>query len=333
MGMTISWNEKRVIREVLSEKDTERRNVGLADTPGGSLLDSSLIIKYNDWYFPKDIKEKYNTKIIKCGDYVQVYFFKNYSWRKKSNLEKLDDEDDLVKKSNINRLGEKNYVEFRNVQRAKFKLQRLVKANEEVFKTFITLTFEENEKDIKKANKKFNYWVSNIRKLKKDFKYVCVPEYQKRGAVHYHLMTNIEITDNKIILSQEKRVKKTKKLKRLYDVRYWNQGYSSVFDLKDIDNTTAYITKYMTKDVDNRLFGSRKYHFSRNLIQPKEYYIDLGEIKQFEYLKNLTTNCEVKFNNIYKNKYNFEDVIFFEYKNLCTSLHNNYYMKLLIISF
>ena len=303
--LTISWNEKKEINRV-----TEEAKADLLGEPGYSLLDSSLIIKYKNNYYDKNPNKLYNCKILKCGDYIQLYFFKNKHFRKKENLE-----NELIKEKNINRLGEKKFLEYKNILRAKFNLQRIVKSNESVFKTFITLTFEENITDIKEANKQFNYWVSNIRKRrKKDFAYVCVPEYQKRGAVHYHLMTNVEITDTSVIIPQKLRNKKTSKLKKLYDVVYWNSGYSSVFDLKNIDNVTAYITKYMTKDYDNRLFGFRKYHYSRNLIVPKEEFIDINDLNQFNYLKKLTKGCELKYQNKYKNSYSLEDVNFIEYK-------------------
>lgn len=315
-GLTISWEEKRVISEVLSDRDANRRLVGMSDTPGGSLLDSSLIIEYNDLVYTQQVNKLYNCKLIKCGDYVQLYFYEKSLMKKKKGFEKVVDiENELIKEENVHRLGEQKFIEYRNIQRAKLNLQRLVKTNEKVFKTFITLTFAENLQDIKEANKKLHNWICNIRKLKKDFKFVCVPEYQKRGAVHYHLMTNIEITDTTLLSPQKKRTKKTKHLKHIYDVRYWDKGFARVDDLRNIDNVTAYITKYMTKDADNRLFGSRKYHYSRNLEKPIEEYIDLTNENEFEYIKKLTKNCELKFNNKYKNTYNQQDMLFIEYKN------------------
>ena len=318
--MNVSWQEKRIIRQVLADRDAEKAVVGLSDTPGGSLLDSSLIIRYNSNYFDYEPKKLYNCKLIKCGNYLQVYFFKDKHAKNKKGIE-----NNLIKEKNIHRVGEEKYIEFKNIIRAKLNLQRLVKANEDIFKTFVTLTFEENIRDIKEANKIFNNWLTNIRKRKKkDFAFVCVPEYQKRGAIHYHLMTNVDINDTSVIIPQKKRTKKTKNLKHLYDVIYWNKGYSNVFPLSDIDNVTAYITKYMTKDIDNRLFGSRKYHYSRNLIKPSEEILDISEFKDFEYLKKLTNNSELVFSNNYKNSYSLEDVIFNEFY---ISLHNNHYLK------
>lgn len=52
---------------------------------------------------------------------------------------------------------------------------------------FLTLTFAENVKDPKIAQRRFNSLASNY--LRTVFtEYICVVEAQKRGAVHYHLL-------------------------------------------------------------------------------------------------------------------------------------------------
>lgn len=52
----------------------------------------------------------------------------------------------------------------------------------------LTLTFRENITDIDEAWKCFHYFVKQMRwQYEERFQYVVVPEYQKRGAVHFHL--------------------------------------------------------------------------------------------------------------------------------------------------
>lgn len=189
--------------------------------------------------------------------------------------------------------------------RSKFQLQRLVKANEPDFKTFITLTFAENIKSIEQANIMFDNWRRSIKRVKPEFKYVCVPEFQKRGAVHYHLLTNLDIKSDINIIELQKGKEK------MYDVKYWNKGFSSVFNLENM-NVVGYITKYMNKNIDNRLFGKRRYLYSRNLIQPVTSYIDLSNIYEFkQYIEILG------YDKIYEKDYldSFGEVIEFkEYK-------------------
>ena len=229
------------------------------------LLDSRLIIATK--------KELYNTKLIDCGNYVQVYFFKE----KKIKKEKEDSyELELKKRKAINTKEDKektnkntlnDNINKKNIIRSKFQCQRLAKANCNEWKTFITLTFKENLTDINISNKKLKYFINKIKRIDKDFKYIGVPEFQKRGATHYHLLTNIDIEDTRFIYSQEDNEK-------FKHIKYWLDGFTKVDNLKDdIKKIIGYISKYMTKDIDNRLFGHRRYFYSRNLVRPKINYL------------------------------------------------------------
>lgn len=146
----------------------------------------------------------------------------------------------LVNTENYQNNPSRGVIEQKNIDRSKFQLQRLIKANEKEFKTFITLTFSDNVKDIKKANEKFNSWRTKIKSIYNDFRYVCVPEFQKRGAVHYHLLTNLEINKEYFYIRRNKQTKVKLILPQLnkkcqYDVKYWSNGFTSVFSMKNIN--------------------------------------------------------------------------------------------------
>lgn len=278
--------------------------------PGALLLDSSLIT-------PTKLKE-YDIKIIECGDYIQVYKFrrkklvdKDLELLKEENQNKFD-ELNLFKEENLSRKSEVGVVEYKNLMRSKFQLERLIKANEHIFKTFITLTFAENLTDIEQANKKFDIWRTYIKRLKKDFSYVCVPEYQKRGAVHYHLLTNLDISKNPDIIIPQLD-DKGKKLKNRYDVKGWSYGFARVDKLKDI-NVITYLSKYMTKESDNRLYGHRRYLNSQNLIKPHESNLDLSNIKHYEYFEKILKEKEIVYTNSYVDYFG-DDVSFFEFRS------------------
>ena len=287
-------HEKNIMLQRLKEQKG-------CETPGCSLLDSSLIFPYN--------KKIVNAKIIECGDYYQIYYYENTKiiidplLEKPQKNKKIIDNDFLFKEENINKPKE---IEYKNIMRSKFQLQRIVKANENIFKTFITLTFEENITDVSVANKKFDIWRTNIKKIKNDFLYVCVPEFQKRGAIHYHLLTNLDIEkDPNIIIPQKDR-------KNCYDVKYWSYGFSSVFPMEDV-NVVGYITKYMTKDIDNRLWGKRRYLYSQKLKKPSEYYIDFRNEKDLDIIADLDGRCDIKYENIYYDIFG-KKIMFIEYK-------------------
>lgn len=275
------------------------------------LLDSSLITATN--------LKKYNIKVVDCGEYKQVYLYDNYITR---SIEK-DDFDLKLKKERINRFFDSNgedlsnktnkielkQIEEKNVIRSKIQCQRLAKANFDKWETFITLTFEENITNIKIANKNFHSFITTIRKHKKDFSYIAIPEFQKRGAIHYHILTNISIKDDNLIFSQ----KDNPKFKH---IKYWKHGFTSVEIMKgDSKKIVGYISKYMTKDIDNRLFGHRRYFYSQNLTIPQESYIDTNEEFDLNFYKKIIQDKELIYQNEYINSYNGSKVLFLEFLN------------------
>lgn len=321
------------------------------------LLDSSLISTTKN--------KKYYFKVIDCGKYKQVYYYNDLKIKKDNNLEKNKKIDStyLFKKENIKNKNDKKLIEIKNINRSVFKLQRLIKANEEIFKTFITLTFDEDLKDIEKANKRFRYWRDSIQRTYKDFKYVCVPEFQKNGRVHYHMLTNLSYQDNllinenisytnlinkfrfnkyklihhkvlEVIINKEIKLNeldivlrkinnkwqntkktynyKSKNYKIFKTIKYWSNGFSNVCDMENV-NIIGYLTKYMTKDIDERLFGKKRYLNSQSLVIPKEYYIDCENDIEFFYILDIVNNSKIVYKKDYLNFYE-EEINFVEYK-------------------
>lgn len=164
-----------------------------------------------------------------------------------------------------------------NVNRTKKLVADLIHENCEDWKSFITLTFKDNITDLHAANKMFNQYISQVRRVMPDFKYVCCPEFQKRGAVHYHLLTNICCGS---VLLPDREPIKTKSIKnryywiKNYDIKFWDRdkrGFSSAFPIEIMDDykaITSYVTKYLIKDFDSRLYGHNKILHSLNLNMP-----------------------------------------------------------------
>lgn len=157
----------------------------------------------------------------------------------------------------------------------------------DVWKSFITLTFDpklyNSVDDVSCANKYFRTWREQVakrcKKLDVDFMYLGVPEFQKNGNVHYHILTNIPCDSDLIPKREHKRLwnPKEKVYTELdyYDLPYWKYGHSTAFDVvNDTDdkfNVALYITKYLYKDIDNRLYGHTRVLKSNNLKSPDVY--------------------------------------------------------------
>jgi len=90
------------------------------------------------------------------------------------------------------------------------------------------------------------------------FKYIAVPEFQKRGAVHFHALYwglpkgTIENERN------------TRTIQRI-----WGYGYVDCFSTDGNGAIAGYMAKYMSKSLsDKRLLGKKAYTCSRNMLRP-----------------------------------------------------------------
>lgn len=170
-----------------------------------------------------------------------------------------------------------------NAQRQRNNIRRLATSNFNNNSKFITLTFADNIKDVPEANRLYENAMKRIKRKYGNFKYITVLEFQKRGAVHYHMMCDLPYI--KAALLQE----------------LWGNGYIKINKIKHVDNVGAYIVKYMTKDLkDERLKGKRAYFTSKNLERPIEYRGK--EADEIIKLYNLNTKKEI-YANSYESEY------------------------------
>ena len=163
---------------------------------------------------------------------------------------------------------DKQEITKSSLSRTRNTLIRLVNANSRMWKKddeiiqpqFLTYTFAENVTDLPVANHIFTNYIKRLN-YHNDFraKYTVVPEFQKRGAVHYHaVFFNLPM----INANREYRTGEFREL--------WGQGFIKKKNITDVPNVGYYMTKYMTKDAaDRRLVGKKKYFSSRGLIKPQ----------------------------------------------------------------
>ena len=108
--------------------------------------------------------------------------------------------------------------------------------------------------NIQECNLLFKNFIKRLKyKYNDNLKYLAVIEFQKRGAVHYHVLLDIPYVPQNTL--QE----------------LWGNGFVYINAIDHVDNIGAYILKYITKDNnDIRLMGQKAYLYSRNLKQPEE---------------------------------------------------------------
>lgn len=222
---------------------------------------------------PSEFYELYDVRLKVYGDRVEVTQYSSSIGLIKEEFKSLNNRSYKKKEKGTGTIREDS------LNRSYSNLIDLAIMNHKDFKSFITLTFSENITDLTFANSEFNKWTTKVKRVFKDFSYLCVPEFQKRGAVHYHLMTNLDTSVHDNIISLQDGTD------NMYDVKYWNNGFTSVFDLKLTDDNFSvalYLGKYFWKDIDSRLFGRRKIMSSRNLKKPEVLKFDSKEVEKLE---------------------------------------------------
>ena len=153
------------------------------------------------------------------------------------------------------KLNKKNRAD--TVHRIHNKIINFALANFNEHSKFVTLTFGENITDIRITNIEFKKFIQRLRNISQYsyFKYLAVIQFQDRGAVHYHMMSDLPYIPKA-------------KLSKI-----WGNGFVRINDITKVDNVGAYLIGYMNKKInDKRLLRNKAYLISKNLDKPKELY-------------------------------------------------------------
>ena len=175
----------------------------------------------------------------------------------------------------------------RSLSRTRINIISTIKNNEDRFKSFITLTFKENISDIDESFKLFQNYIRRVKyilnKRNEELYYIAVPEFQKRGAIHFHLLASIEVGDIDLIPKREPKVTFSRNNKCnitliYYDLPQWkDNGYSTataIYRNNDDFDIGLYLIKYLYKDFDNRFYSRQKVLKSQNLRKADEILIN-----------------------------------------------------------
>lgn len=225
-------------------------------------------------------------KVILSGHFIETYRYeKPVKINRRPGKKRKEPREELVEG-----VREARREEYRN--RTKHRVigvvQRLVESNFDKDSIFLTLTFNDDQKfditDLKVCNSKLHDFIVKLRKGFENFKYLAVPEFQERGAVHYHLIINRSFIDKKIV------------------EKFWKHGFIKISDIYYLLGIGNYFTKYLTKNSnDERLFGKRSFFTSKNFRRPKTVYGDYAE-KIIDRLDQ--RNIAPYYRNSYKSEYN-----------------------------
>jgi len=152
---------------------------------------------------------------------------------------------------------------FDNIRRVRRGFLRLVQTNLSAngAPSFATLTFATNS-TLDPSIQCFREFVKILRKeLGDGISYIAVPEFQKRGATHFHVL---------FWGIREELIKNERHTRYLQAI--WARGYVDIIPTDGSPKLAGYMAKYMQKAMfDDRLLGRRSYYPSRNLMRPMLY--------------------------------------------------------------
>jgi len=192
------------------------------------------------------------TKIIRSGDLLEVYKYeKNLPIRRKARSKRAES-------------AREEYFGARprnadSIRRATKSFRRIVRSNlvGPVPPTLFTLTMYQ-KLSYRTSSRIFTKFIARLRRIRgSSFRYIAVPEFQSRGAVHWHLLM--------WGFYEEAKSERTTR----YFSRLWQRGFVDCLTTDGHPKLSGYLAKYMSKTMsDIRLGGQRAYYTSHNVLRP-----------------------------------------------------------------
>jgi len=204
-------------------------------------------------------------RFIKYGETFELYEYDREPLpaRKRTTRVRHDDDGD----SNMGADGKDSLSERQlgkrrdNAKSAAMAFRRLVSSNLTGTEPpiLVSLTYAENQEDLSIGYADFRSFIQALRyKFGKAFRYVCVPEFQARGAVHFHaLFWGLPFE----LVSQERSTRTIAMM--------WGHGFIDMIPTDGHEKISSYLAKYMSKAfTDPRLRNQKAYTASRNVLRP-----------------------------------------------------------------
>lgn len=219
-------------------------------------------------------------KVIQSGSQVEVYEFALTPSNKgyvKPRVKKSEEDRRRLKRLRANLPRRAS-----SIRRARDAFRRIVLANISGESHPVLATFTMYEVvPLKVAWKRFEEFSARLRrKYGRRYRIIVVPEFQKRGAVHFHslvwdLAPEIGCVGQFVGYGSKRRFiekcsperkceRSTRNLQRA-----WLWGFCDCIETDGSVKLAGYLSKYMSKAMsDPRLRGARSYSASRNVLRP-----------------------------------------------------------------
>jgi len=201
------------------------------------------------------------TRFIRSGNQIEIYSYnKNYVPKRKRNYQR-----NKRRKVDVNQTNSRIFFRSEaSIQRARNNFFRLVQANLPRTKKITFITFTAFEKlELTFGYKCLRLFFKNVEhKTKKKISYIVVPEWQQRGALHFHaIVWGLNESD-----VQKERITRNFQ-------RQWARGFVDVFTSTHItDGISGYMVKYLSKALGSEnLTNKRGFSSGGELLKPQSH--------------------------------------------------------------
>lgn len=261
--------------------------------------------------------KSYNVKItetpvtIEIWEYIDEPVVYSRALDKKDTITAKTDNETLEQESTDDILSANAFYDAlkrkqKHYEEMRWEIARLVDCNFDNDTKFMTLTFKDNNGNVKETNNEFSKFIRRLnyhlyRTKKQKLKYLAVWEKQKRGAIHYHVI----FFDFPYIKNNELRA-------------IWEHGFVKInlIDVDSKENRGRYVSKYFSKDVEEKEYKQKAFFKSQNLKKPITNRVMIDE--EFDF-----SNEDV----VYTKTYSRKVPDFYNFKNSNTALENGVSFK------
>ena len=217
----------------------------------------------------KNRVDYYNVKIIETPTSIEIWeyiekpviFAVKTEKKKKKELELIEYKEEKTASEHYDALKRKQ----KHYENMRWVIARIIDCNFDDKTKFLTLTFKDNIDDISYTNYEFNKFIKRLNfslynTKKQQLKYLAVWEKQKRGAIHYHII----FFDLPYIKNND-----------LQEI--WGHGFIKInkIDVDSKDNRGRYVSKYFSKDIDDKNYKQKAFFKSQNLKLPTIDYLKI----------------------------------------------------------